>query len=88
MRLPNTQNNPVQYRLAKHSPDYFIVNAQITKKIKTLEIYLGGENLLNYKQKNPILSADNPFGDYFDASMLYAPITGAMGYLGVRWILF
>ncbi len=88
MRFPNTQNNPEPYRLPKQSPDYFIVNAQITKKYKTLEIYLGGENLLNYKQKNPILSADNPFGDYFDASMLYAPITGIMGYVGINWKFF
>ncbi|MEG2103364.1 MAG: TonB-dependent receptor, partial [Flavobacterium sp.] len=87
MRLPNTQNNPVQYRLPSKSPGYFILNAQITKKYRDWEFYIGGENLLNYKQKNPILSANDPFGEYFDASIIYAPITGAMGYFGIRWTL-
>lgn len=87
MRLPNTRMNPPEYQLPEQSPDFFILNAQITKKFRTWEIYAGGENLLNYKQKNPILSADNPFGEHFDASIIYAPITGAMGYLGIRWTL-
>jgi len=87
MRLPNTSINPPEYQLPDQSPDFFILNAQITKKFRTWEIYAGGENLLNYKQKNPILSADNPFGEHFDASIIYAPITGAMGYLGIRWTL-
>ena len=85
MRLPNTSINPPEYQLPDQSPDFFILNAQITKKFRTWEIYAGGENLLNYKQKNPILSADNPFGEHFDASIIYAQIKGAMGYLGIRW---
>ena len=87
MRIPNTENNPIEYRLPKHSPGYFVLNAQVTKKFRKVEVYVGGENLLNYKQKNPIVSADNPFGQYFDASMIYAPISGAMGYVGLRWTI-
>lgn len=87
MRLPNTENNPEAYRLSQRSPDYFILNAQVTKKFKNVEVYVGGENLLNYKQKNPIISADNPFGEYFDASIIYGPITGIMGYVGMRWTI-
>ena len=48
---------------------------------------MGGENLLNYKQKNPIIDVQNPFSDNFDATVVYAPITGIMGYVGVRVIL-
>jgi hypothetical protein len=66
------------------SPGWVMMNAQVTKKFRLWEIYLGGENLLNYKQKNPIISADQPFGEYFDASVIYMPITGIMGYIGVR----
>lgn len=87
MRLPNTQNNPDQYRLPQYSKTYGLLSAQITKKFRRWEIYIGGENLLNYKQPNPILSSDNPFGDYFDATIIYAPITGIMGYAGFRFVL-
>ena len=48
-------------------------------------IYLGVENLLNYKQSNPIISSDLPFNKYFDASMVWGPIYGRMLYLGLRY---
>lgn len=86
-RLPDTHLNPAEYQRPEYSKTYCILNAQITKKFRRWELYLGGENLLNYKQKDPIISADNPFGDYFDATMIYAPITGIMAYLGVRYML-
>ncbi len=86
-RLPDTKNSPDIYRRAAYSKTYCIMNAQITKKFRRWEIYIGGENLLNYKQKDPIISSDNPFGEYFDATVIYAPITGIMGYAGVRFIL-
>ncbi len=87
MRLPETSGNPEEFRLPEKSPSYFVLNAQVTKKFRNWEVYVGGENLLNYKQKNPILSANDPFGEYFDASIIYAPITGAMGYVGLRWTI-
>ena len=87
MPLPNTQANPEPYCRPDVSKPYCILNAQITKKFRKWEIYAGGENLLNVKQKDPIVQAENPFGEYFDATMVYMPITGIMGYLGVRVIL-
>lgn len=87
MPLPNTHDNPIQYQRPDVSKPYCILNAQITKKFRRWEIYVGGENLLNVKQKDPIVQAENPFGEYFDATMVYMPITGIMGYLGVRVIL-
>ena len=77
MELPN-------YRIVGESPDYVIMNAQISKKIRKWEFYIGGENLLNYKQDLPILGYNDPFGSKFDASMVFAPITGIMGYAGIR----
>jgi outer membrane receptor for ferrienterochelin and colicins len=41
--------------------------------------------LTNYTQKRPIIDADNPFGQDFNATQVYAPITGAMGYVGLRF---
>ena len=60
------------------------MNAQITKKFRKFDVYLGCENLLNFTQKNPIIAVDNPFGLNFDASMIYAPIDGRIIYAGLR----
>ena len=87
MPLPNTHDNPIEYQRPDKSKPYCILNAQITKKFRKWEIYVGAENLLNVKQKDPIVQAGDPFGEYFDATMVYMPITGIMGYLGVRVIL-
>jgi hypothetical protein len=88
MRLPNMSDIPVEYRPVVNkkgkSPGWVMMNAQVTKKFRLWELYVGGENLLNFKQKNPIISADQPFGEFFDASVIYMPITGIMGYIGVR----
>lgn len=85
-QLPDMSANPAS-SLPEYAPAYCILNAQITKKFRRWEIYVGAENMLNYKQSNPIVDARNPFGDNFDATVVYAPITGIMGYLGVRCIL-
>ena len=88
MRVPDMSSNPEEYRpvLNKNgkSPGWVMMNAQITKKFRLWELYIGGENMLNYRQKNPIISAINPFGEYFDASVIYMPISGILGYVGVR----
>ena len=68
------------------SPFYVIMNAQITKSLgKYWEVYVGGENLTNYTQKYPIISADNPQSDDFDASMVWGPLSGIRAYVGVRF---
>lgn len=87
-RLPNTQNNPAEYRRDNYSPDYFNVNAQITyvlKKKNEWNFYVGVENALNYRQPNPIVSNEKPFSTYFDASMVWGSIYGRMLYGGVRF---
>ena len=85
-KLPFTATNPVQYRLPENSPSYSLVNAQITRTFSsTFEIYVGGENIGNYKQANPILGSDAPFGTYFDSSIVYAPVFGQMYYAGLRF---
>jgi len=39
----------------------------------------------NFKQKNGIVQNENPFGAYFDSSMIYGPTFGAMYYAGLRF---
>lgn len=66
------------------SDDYFMLQAQVTRVFKRWELYFGGENLLNVRQENPILSPENPFGNTFDATRVWGPVTGIKGYAGIR----
>lgn len=88
-RLPSTENNPVEFKKSNYSLNFFNILSQITYNTKiysnTFNIYIGVENLLNYKQINPIVASDTPFNKYFDASMVWGPIYGRMLYLGLRY---
>ncbi|NHN26516.1 TonB-dependent receptor [Flavobacterium jejuense] len=85
-RLPNTASNLPQYKLKEYAPSFGIINAQITRTFSSVfEVYVGGENMGNYKQENAIVSVDNPFGGYFDSSMIYGPVFGQMYYAGLRF---
>ena len=65
---------------------YALWNSQLTHAFSSsFEVYLGAENLTNFKQQDPIIASDNPFGSNFDASIIYAPIFGRMIYSGLRW---
>ncbi|MDA8893454.1 TonB-dependent receptor [Flavobacteriaceae bacterium] len=85
-RLPDTSTNSVEYQLGEYSNSYSLLNTQITKVFsKKFELYFGVENLTDLKQKNPILASDDPFGDSFDTTIIYAPIFGRMLYSGLRF---
>ena len=85
-RLPNTASNPLEDSFPEYSPVYSLINAQITKTFSsTFEVYIGGENIGNYKQEKAILGNNNPFGSTFDSSIVYAPIFGQMYYAGLRF---
>ena len=87
-RLPFTGSNPAEFQLPAYSEPYSLMNAQITKVFSNkFEVYAGGENLSNFTQENPVLSADDPFGSNFDTSIVYAPIMGRMFYAGFRYKL-
>lgn len=84
-RIPNTSSNPEQYQKPNYSKSYILMNAQISKKIgKLFDVYLGAENLTNFRQTDLIISAENPFGPYFDSSLVWGPILGSMYYAGFR----
>ncbi|MEC8547168.1 MAG: TonB-dependent receptor [Bacteroidota bacterium] len=71
--------------LNSYSPIYSIWNFQLSRAFsKKFEIYLGGENIGNFKQINPIIGSDDPFGMNFDSSQIYGPIFGGMIYSGLR----
>ena len=83
-KLPNLNSNPTEYQLPEYSKSYVTLNAQIARNFnKNIRAYVGGENLTGSMQNNPIIDAQNPFGNYFDAGMVYAPIMGANIYVGL-----
>ncbi|TDP58255.1 TonB-dependent receptor plug domain-containing protein [Flavobacterium dankookense] len=85
-QLPNTATNPEQDRLPNFSPSFGVMNAQITRTFSsTFEMYVGGENIGNYRQSKAVLGSDNPFGPNFDTSIVYAPVFGQMYYAGLRF---
>jgi len=86
-RLPSTQNNPEEYRLGEEFPGYLLLHAQITRRFGKFEIYVGGENLGDYIQPNPIIAYNDPFGNFFDTSMVWGPIMGRKIYMGARYTL-
>jgi outer membrane receptor for ferrienterochelin and colicins len=67
------------------SDGFSLWNSQLTHSFSNkFEIYLGGENIGDYRQVNPIIGSDDPFGVDFDAAQVYAPVFGAMIYTGLR----
>ena len=85
-RLPYTGSNPVDEQMGTYSPSFSLVNAQITRTFSSVfEMYVGAENIGNYRQNKAILGANDPFGPYFDSSIVYAPVFGQMYYAGLRF---
>jgi len=85
-RFPNTDASAPEFQLDEYSPTIGTLNLQMTKVFSpSFEIYIGGENVTNVRQSNPIISPDNPFGSNFDSNFVYGPIFGSMYYAGLRF---
>ena len=67
---------------------YPLLYAQVTKRFKGFDIYVGGENLTNYTQPNPIIGWENPWQTGFDASCIWGPLMGTRVYAGVRMTIW
>ena len=63
---------------------YEQLSVQVTRFFRHWSIYAGGENITGFKQKNPIIGADDPWGSNFDSTMIWGPLHGAIYYIGVR----
>lgn len=72
----------------EYSRPYPLLYAQVTHRMKGWDIYLGGENLTNFTQKNPIINAADPWSPTFDASCIWGPLMGIRVYAGVRITLW
>jgi outer membrane receptor for ferrienterochelin and colicins len=83
-RIPNQEKMPASLQQNSQSPTWVNILAQITKKFKHFDIYLGGENLTNFRQTWPIVEYWKPFHTHFDGSMVWGPVTGITIYAGIR----
>ncbi len=86
-RLPNTDALPEQYKQKDTAPSFYLLSAMITKRFKYWDIYVGAENITDFKQKHPVIASDDPFGSYFDSSFIWGPIIGRTIYVGLRFSL-
>lgn len=86
-----------------YTPTYPLIYAQVTKRFKGMDIYVGAENLTGFRQKNVIIgslesaagmpsgihgSAVSPHLSDFDASAVWGPIMGTKLYIGLRYTLW
>ncbi|HKR03279.1 MAG TPA: TonB-dependent receptor [Bacteroidia bacterium] len=67
------------------SPSYIRLLGQISYLTGKWEFYMGGENLNDYMQHDPVIAPDQPFSKYFDTSGVWGPVTGRMIYAGLRF---
>ncbi len=86
-RLPSTMANPEPYRRHDQFGAYPVMNAQVTRYFKKWSVYIGAENITGSRQHDAIIAADDPFGPYFDGSMIYGPVHGRKLYAGFRFAL-
>jgi outer membrane receptor protein involved in Fe transport len=86
-RIPDTDKMPSFLQKQSHSPAWVNLLAQITRKFKNWDVYLGGENLTNFRQTWPITEYWAPYHTHFDGSMVWGPVTGISIYAGVRFTI-
>ena len=82
---------PTPYTKADNSPSwddrfpaYPQLNLQVARDFRHFSLYVGAENLTNYRQKNPVIGLENPLGTDFDPTLIWGPTMGIMAYAGVR----
>ena len=77
------------------TPMYPLLYAQVTRRFKGWDVYIGAENLTNFRQKNVIQGAVrdengyvNAYQPSFDASCVWGPLMGIKAHVGFRFTLW
>lgn len=65
-------------------PAYPQLNLQVTREFRHFSLYVGGENLTNYRQPNLVINAAYPWSSTFDPTLVWGPVHGIMAYAGIR----
>ncbi|MBP6335633.1 MAG: TonB-dependent receptor [Bacteroidia bacterium] len=84
-KLPTTWQHSDHTSTGNYSPDFVVMNLQVTKVFRKFEVYGGAENLLDYTQHDPIINPENPFSNEFDATRIWGPIDGRRIFAGLRY---
>ena len=100
MQLPeifdlDANGDPLSTPRPVRSTPFYLDNLQITKNIPkiNLKVYVGLENIMNYRQPvSPLSGTNDPnnpvgFSPDFDTSYAFAPIHGREIYAGIRWFV-
>ena len=85
MRRPSLDGDITRTDL---SPAYPMFYAQVSHKIRDVEVYVGCENILDYMQDDPILNPNDPFSPAFNSSSVWGPLMGRKFYIGLRYNLY
>ncbi len=85
MRLP-VQDGVIE--CSEYSPSYPMFYAQVSRKIRAWDVYVGCENIANYMQDNPIISSNDPYTSQFNSSVVWGPLMGRKFYIGARFNLY
>lgn len=67
---------------------YEQLSLQVTRWFPHFSVYIGGENLTNFRQKHPVIGYSDPWGKDFDSTLVWGPVHGAMAYIGIRYNLW
>ena len=76
------------------TPVYPLLYAQVTRKLRGVDIYIGAENLTNFRQKDVIIGTKGSYGMInprvatFDASAIWGPLMGIKAHAGLRFTLW
>ena len=71
-----------------YSPRYPMFYAQVSRKVGKFDIYVGCENIADYRQEDPILHAQNPYDYKFNSMNVWGPLMGRKFYAGLRFNLY
>jgi outer membrane receptor for ferrienterochelin and colicins len=83
-RLPDTRSYPVEYQIPRESEAFSLVQMQFTKFFAGFELYMGVENLFDFRQRDPITNAAHPFERYFEPGFAWGPTKGRELFAGFR----
>ncbi len=86
-RLPDTRKNPDDLRRPDVSTSFSIMGIQVRHERKQIAFFAGCENLLGFRQSQPILGWEQPFGRGFDPAFAWGPNRGREFYAGVNYKL-
>ena len=85
MRMPDTGDKAEVFQRPATSTSFALVNMQVSRGFRKGNIYIGVENLFDFRQENPIIDPEDPFGSNFDASLVWGPVAGRVIYAGFRY---